>query len=71
MNLLASPIHSSGGEDIKRNHLYVLVERKREMKKKSAGDGDRKCHDKQSSQHQGRRKCMVSFFVYLSICLGY
>lgn len=52
MNLMASAIHSSSGKDIKRNHLYILVESEKDMKKKRAGDGDRKCHDQQSSQHQ-------------------
>lgn len=67
MNLLASPIYFSSGEDIKRNHLYVLVESEREMKKKRAGDGDRKCHDQQSSQHQEEGNVCYHFciLVYL------
>ena len=37
------------------------------MKKKSAGDGDRKCHDKQSSQHQeeGNYGIIFCILVYL------
>ena len=67
MNLLASPIYFSSGEDIKRNHLYVLVESERDMKEKRAGDGDRKCHDQQSSQHQEEGNV---WYHFLYTCLS-